>query len=189
MVRQLMAALQVRLDVGAYVVIGKGVEVTEGLDDALCRVVGVDGGLRDIRRVGHSSGELEGIEVRFLASELRPARASLVNWYAAQRLRAALAGWLRAVEADDEDVDSLALLEEAAGELADLVIDGDATGCDELALCRYDSDLDDACVVEIETTEATGRVRVLINEGTIYDGDPKVDEPPGKYYDGKWGAP
>lgn len=130
-----VTAPKVWLGVGAYVVLSKGVQVAEGLEDVLCRVVGVDGQLRDIRRVGQTSGEPEGIAVRFLASELRPARVSLVHWYGALRLRAAHAGWRRAVEADDEDVDSLAILEEAAAYLADLVIDGDPLIPGELAVC------------------------------------------------------
>jgi hypothetical protein len=176
--------MTVRLDVGAYVVPAPGATVTEGLEDDLCRVVRAQGDLRDIRRVDQSSGELEGIEVRFLASELRPARPALLRWYDALRLRAALAGWRRAVADDDEDVDSLAILVEAAEQIADRVIAADPSELDELAVCGYVSDLDDAQVVEIETTAATGRVRVYINERVIYDGTPDVDEAPGAHYDG-----
>lgn len=177
-----------RLDVGAYVVLRDGVEVTEGLEDDLCRVVRVQGDLRDIRRVGQTSGELEGIEARFLASELRPARPAVLRWYDALRLRAALGGWRQAVADDDEGVDSLAMLVEAAEQLADRVIAADPTELDELAVCGYVSDLDGAQVVEIETTEATGRVRVYINEGVIYDGDPTTDEPPGQHYGARLGG-
>ena len=172
-----------RLDVGAYVVLARGVTVTEGLEDVLCRVVRVEGELRDIRRVGQSSGELEGIEVRFLASELRPASPAALRWDEALRVRAALAGWRQAVADDDEDVDSLALLVEAAEELAGLILDADTTELAELAVCGYVSDHDGAQVVEIGTTEDTGRVRVLINAGVIYDGTPETDEPPGAHYD------
>jgi hypothetical protein len=44
------------------------------------------------------------------------------------------------------------------------------------------SDLDGAHVVQLDTTETTGRVRVFINDG--YDGDPNIDEPPGAHYGG-----
>lgn len=177
-----------RLDVGAYVVLAARVAVTEGLDDALCRVVRVEGDLRDVRRVSASTGQLEGIEVRFLASELRPARPAVRRWHDALRLRAALAGWRQAVADDDEDVDALATLVEAAEQLADLVIDADPTELDQLAVCGYVSDRDDAQVVEIDTTEDTGRVRVLIGEGVIYDGEPNTDEPPGRHYGTRWGS-
>ena len=60
---------------GAYVVLARGVTGAEGLEGALCRVVGVQGELRDVRRVNPSTGALEGVEVRFLACELRPASA------------------------------------------------------------------------------------------------------------------
>ncbi|MGB8404228.1 MAG: hypothetical protein WCE30_09205 [Mycobacterium sp.] len=173
-----------RLDVGAYVVLGAGVAVTEGLDEVLCRVVRVEGDLRDVRRVSAATGEMEGIEVRFLASELRPARPAVLRWHEALRLRSAIAGWRRAVADDDEDVDGLAILVEAAEQLADLVIDADPTELDQLAVCGYVSDRDDAQVVEIDTTEDTGHVRVLINDGVIYDGDPENDEPPGEHYVG-----
>ncbi|RUP26152.1 MAG: hypothetical protein EKK51_31015 [Mycolicibacterium sp.] len=177
-----------RLDVGAYVVLGLGVPVSEGLEDVLCRVVRVQGDLRDIRRVGLSSGELEGIEVRFLASELRPASPAALRWHDALRVRAALAVWRQAVDDDDEDVDSLASLVEAAEQLAERVIHADPAELSELAVCGYVSDRDGAQVVEIDTTEDTGRVRVLIGEGVIYDGDPNTDEPPGRHYGTRWGS-
>lgn len=170
-----------RLDVGAYVVIGAGVSVTEGLEDTLCRVVRVEGDLRDIRRVGVATGELEGLEVRFLAAELRPAGPALLRWQEALRLRSAVAGRRRAVADDDEDVDSLSFLVQAAEQLADVVIDAYPTELAELAVCGFLSEMDDAQVVEIDTTEDTGRVRVLINDGVIYDGNPAVDEPPGEH--------
>lgn len=70
----------VRFDVGAHVELRDGVTVPEGLEDSLCRVVRVEGDLRDVRRVNRSTGELEGIEVRFLAAELRSARPSSLAW-------------------------------------------------------------------------------------------------------------
>lgn len=65
----------VRLGVGSYVEVDAGVPVTEGLEGSLCRVVGVQGNLRDIRRVNRATGELEGIAVRFVVGELCPVDA------------------------------------------------------------------------------------------------------------------
>lgn len=168
-----------RLDVGAYVVLRDGVVETRGRQAVLCRVVSTEGEYRDVRRVGQSTGEVVGAEVRFLAADLAPARPDALRWHEAVRLRSAVAGWRRAVADGDEDVDSLAMLVEAAEQLADLVIGGDRTELSELVVCGYVGDREGAQVVEIDTTEAAGRVRVLINSGVIYDGDPSVDEPPG----------
>lgn len=44
------------------------------------------------------------------------------------------------------------------------------------------SETDGTHLVQIDTADNTGRVRVFINDGTIYDGDPETDEPPGSYY-------
>jgi hypothetical protein len=57
-----------------------------------------------------TTGALEGIEMRFLAAELRPARSVVMRRCAAQRVRAMAALWRRAVDDDDEDVDTLACL-------------------------------------------------------------------------------
>lgn len=61
--------------VGSYVKIREGVSGAEGLDleGQVCQVVGVQGALRDIRRVDPSTGSLTGISVRFLESELAQA--------------------------------------------------------------------------------------------------------------------
>ncbi|RIT26297.1 hypothetical protein D2E76_28230 [Mycobacteroides abscessus] len=59
---------------GDFVAVAEGVGSAEGLDGALCQVVGQQGDLRDIRRVDEATGRLVGVEVRFLASELRPVR-------------------------------------------------------------------------------------------------------------------
>ncbi len=64
------------------------------------------------------------------------------------------------------------------------MLDADPVDLAEVAVCGYVSDRDGAQVVEIDTTEGTGRVRVVINDGTIYDGDPMTDEPPGEHYGG-----
>lgn len=181
---------QARLDVGTYVELAEGVTVTEGLEDGLCCVVAVDGELRDVRRVSHGTGQLEGIEVRFLAAELRPARPAAVRRCSGLRVRCALSQWRRVIADDVDDTDELNALIGAAESLAGLVLADDRADLAELAVCGYVSDRDGAQVVEIDTTEATGRVRVVINDGTVYDGDPNTDEPPGEYYDGPaWGGP
>lgn len=40
----------------------------------------------------------------------------------------------------------------------------------------YRSPIDGALVVQIDTTEDTGRVRVNINDGRLWDGDPETEE-------------
>ena len=44
-----------------------------------------------------------------------------------------------------------------------------------VGLVTYISELDGATVVEIETGEATGRLRVYVNEGVIFDQDQDRD--------------
>lgn len=41
------------------------------------------------------------------------------------------------------------------------------------------SEIDGATIVQIDTAANTGRIRVFINDGTIYDGDPEIDWPLG----------
>lgn len=155
------------------------------LDGPLYRVVGLQGALRDVRRVEAATGELDGIELRFVAAELRPARPMTLRRHAAQRARAAVALWRRAVAEDDEDVDTLALLVDAAETLAEVVLKSAAEADDgEISVCEFASLLDDAHVVQIDTAATTGRVRVFINDGAVYDGDPETDEPPGAQYRG-----
>lgn len=55
---------------GSFVTVRCGVLASEGLAGALCRVVGAQGELRDVRRVDPASGALTGISVRFRVSEL-----------------------------------------------------------------------------------------------------------------------
>lgn len=43
----------------------------------------------------------------------------------------------------------------------------------------WESVQDDAIVVQIDTGEQSSRVRVNLNDGVLYDGDPEVDEAPG----------
>lgn len=56
--------------VGSFVKVRDGVPCTEGLGGVVCKVVGAHGDLRDIRRVDVATGELTGISVRFVSSEL-----------------------------------------------------------------------------------------------------------------------
>lgn len=50
---------------------------------------------------------------------------------------------------------------------------------DEAAVLPVDvfrSDSDDALVVQLDTGAAPGRIRVYVNDGPVYDGDPEQDE-------------
>ena len=62
--------------IGCHVKLRDGVSGVDGLDleGSLCQVVGVQGGLRDIRRVDTAAGTLSGISVRFVVSELEEAK-------------------------------------------------------------------------------------------------------------------
>lgn len=40
-----------------------------------------------------------------------------------------------------------------------------------------DSRLDDAIVVQIDSGERTKRLRIMLNEAVVYDGDPEVEKP------------
>lgn len=40
-----------------------------------------------------------------------------------------------------------------------------------------DSKLDDAVVVQIDSGERTKRLRIMLNEAVLYDGDPEVEKP------------
>jgi hypothetical protein len=52
----------------------------------------------------------------------------------------------------------------------------------------YRSRLDTALVIQIDTAAYDGRIRVNLNDGPIYDGDPDAHEPPGPYLDIDWMA-
>lgn len=180
----------VRLGEGSYVEINEGVSECEGFEDALCWVVRAEGQLRDVRKVNERTGALEGLEVRFVASELHPARPAAVRRCLGLRVRCALSEWRRAIADDVDDTDERDALIDAVDRLAGVVLDAEQADGPAPAVCGYVSDRDGAHVVEIDTIEATGRVRVVVNDGTVYDGDPNTDDPPGEYYDGPaWGGP
>lgn len=44
----------------------------------------------------------------------------------------------------------------------------------------------EAIVVQIDTGDATGRIRVNLNDAPIWDGDTLTDDTPGAYFDPKW---
>lgn len=58
----------------------------------------------------------------------------------------------------------------AAERLAALVLDADQTDGSGPSVCGYMSERDGAHVVEIDTTEDIGRVRVVINDGPAWGG-------------------
>lgn len=119
-----------------------------------------------------------------MAAVLRLARPSVQRWHEALRVRAGFTRWDRGVAAGDEDVDTLAVLLAGSQRLVELILGADPAALAEVAVCGYVSDRDGAQVVGIDTPEDTGRVRVVINDGTVYDGDPNIDAPPGAYDDG-----
>lgn len=49
----------------------------------------------------------------------------------------------------------------------------DPTGRTEATLIAHASEIDDALVVQIETNEGTGRLRVYVNDGAVFDADPE----------------
>ncbi|WP_308160194.1 hypothetical protein [Mycolicibacterium goodii] len=170
--------------------VGMNVELAEDqrsgrLDGPLYRVVGVQGVLRDLRRVDGATGTLEGIAVRYVADELRPARPFVVRRYEALGLRAAIGRWRHTAAHDQEDFGIVEELLERAERLAALNLDGPDEETDApVAMCGWVSELDGARVVQIDTFEGAGRVRVMINDGPVYDGDPETDQPPGAHYEG-----
>lgn len=176
------------MDAAAFPV-GAAVETVDDVrsgraDGPLYRVVGVQGALRDVRRVETATGVLDGIEMRFLAAELRPVRASVMRRYEALRARRVLAQYRQAAATDADDFAIVEELLDSAQSWAALVLDGPNDDDGAVATSGFVSDIDGAHVVQIDTTEATGRVRVFINDGTVYDGDPETDEPPGAHYRG-----
>lgn len=43
----------------------------------------------------------------------------------------------------------------------------------------------EAIVVQIDTGEATGRIRVNLNDAPIWDGNPDTDSVPGAFFDSR----
>lgn len=144
------------------------------LNEELWRVVSADGDRRTLHRVDTYPGETA-VEFTVAAADLRPARASTLRWYAALRMRRAL---------DEPTGEGGQELRQAAEALAALVLDEDLTDQEGVAVCGYRSSIDEATVVDIDTVTGAGRLRVHINDGVIYDGDPDTDNPPGAHYGG-----
>lgn len=152
------------------------------LEDTLYQVVGTDGARRVLRQVDQYTGAADGTEITASEHDVLPARSSTLRWYAALRLR-------RALDEHTERPDGQGLVAAAAG-LAALVLDGARSTVAEVAMCSYRSTADAATVVEIDSAEGSGRLRVMINDGVIYDGDPETDNAPGAHYDGPaWPEP
>jgi len=47
----------------------------------------------------------------------------------------------------------------------------------DFEITTFRSDIDGAAVVEVGTVDVHGRVRVYVNDGTVYDADPEVAAP------------
>ena len=86
-------------------------------------------------------------------------------------------GLTQALGQGDMDADAIRALAEGAAERAVADHAGEAAGID---VHGYVSLIDGAAVAQIDTTEDTGRVRVFLNDGTIYDGHPERDDAPGQ---------
>lgn len=56
----------------------------------------------------------------------------------------------------------------------------------EAMVSVYEARLDPALVVELDTSGWGGRIRVILNDGPVYDGDPETEEPPGSGWDLDW---
>lgn len=96
-----------------------------------------------------------------MAAELRAACPWVLRWHEALRVRSVLARWRGAAASDAEDFGVVESLVEGAGRLAALVLDAHPVELAEVAVCGYASDRDGAQVVEIDTSEGVGRVRVV----------------------------
>lgn len=120
-------------------------------DGPLYRVVGVQGALRDVRRVESATGALDGIELRFVAAELRPARPTTLRRYEALRARRVMAQWRRAAATDAEDFAIVEQLLDSAEHLAALVLDSTEDRDGGVVVSDFASVLDDAHVVQIDT--------------------------------------
>lgn len=112
--------------------------------------------------------------------------------------RAVLASW----EADDPAI-ALAKIVDAAlvlinQDIADRdrflaaraaapVASGDVKGTnmhhgDPVAVEVWPSAIDEATVVQVDTSEGVGRLRINVNDGAVYDGAPESDDPPGRFF-------
>ena len=88
-------------------------------------------------------------------------------------------GLTQALGQGDVDADAIRALAEGAAERAVADHAGEAAGID---VHGYVSLIDGASIAQIDTTESTNHVRVFLNDGTIYDGDPEHDDAPGQVY-------
>lgn len=62
----------------------------------------------------------------------------------------------------------------------DAVAAGDVMNAPHVALGLYVSDVDGAQVVQIDTSDATGRLRIYLNDATVWDDDPETGDPDGE---------
>lgn len=46
----------------------------------------------------------------------------------------------------------------------------------------WPSAIDEATVVQVDSSEGVGRLRINVNDGAVYDGDPDSDDPPGRFF-------
>lgn len=88
-------------------------------------------------------------------------------------------GLTQALGKGDVDADAIRALATGAAERAVADHAGEAAGID---VHGYVSLIDGAAVAQIDTTESTGRIRVFLNDGTIYDGNPEHDDAPRQVY-------
>lgn len=53
-------------------------------------------------------------------------------------------------------------------------------GAPHVSLGYYVSEVDGAQVVQIDTSDAAGRLRIYLNDGTVWDDDPETGDPDGE---------
>ncbi|UOR02081.1 hypothetical protein MUN77_01735 [Leucobacter allii] len=66
-------------------------------------------------------------------------------------------------------------MEEIMGAMKELATALEGLGVAGIA--SYRSELDGAVVIDLDTVDDVGRVRVTLNDGVIWDGDPEQDVP------------